>query len=538
MFRFILVALVALLVWCFWPVAQGDFVIDDYVFIAQSRMVSAPWEAFWKNHFFEPTYFRPIGVVSWWVASRAFELTYAAHSAINLVLHAANVVLVALLVRTLTERSSAALAAAALFALLPFSLAGTLWPSNRFDLLATFFLLCAAHACARFLRDGKPEWWLAAGVAALAACWSMELAFPVATAMACTTLFASSVAWQRRAILFSLLGAVIAFAFFWRHWVLPLPYAAASSDVLSAIVSGATAWLSSSPKLLLHTLGDDAMMRAITILLLIAAAFATITALFTANSDRTARVPLGLLLAVVAVAVASVFTQWPLAHIFAPMLDGGAFGTVTYSRFYYVPTATLAVLAGLLLARARLRRSVSSVVLLCACILGLQTRDLSEKFASWTRTEIRPMSIAATQVAERIAAHATTEPCVVVLLGTQKKHPWFRQFADVTVKALTIDPTNTWRCHVLTESTPWIFISLEDLPLAELGLPTIAIDANRTPKPDYAWGGVRYRYRLIASDLAQLPHARFFEWNGNAFDDVTVAVRSGAKPVKSHGWGF
>jgi Dolichyl-phosphate-mannose-protein mannosyltransferase len=538
MFRFTLVALIALLAWCFWPVARGDFVIDDYVFLAQSRMIDAPWEAFWKNHFYEPVYFRPIGVSLWWIATRVFEATYAAHSVVNLVLHATNVVLLALLVRTLTERTSAALAAAALFALLPFSLAATLWPSNRFDLLAALFLLSVAHACLRFLRDGKPAWWLAAGAATLAACWSKELAFPVAAAIACTTLLASSVAWQRRAILFSLLGAVVAFAFFWRHWMLPMPYAAASGDVSSALLSGATAWLSSAAKLFQHSLRNDAMMKAITLLLLAVAAFATITAILAANADSKARVPNRLFLAVVAVVAASAFTQWPVAHIFAPMLDGGAFGTVTYARFYYVPTATLAVLVGLLLARARLRRSLSTVVLLCACGLGFQARDLSEKFASWTNAEIRPISIAATRVAEGIVTAASTQHCVVVLLGTQKNHPWFRQFADVTVKALTNAPTKTWLCQVLTESTPWIFISPQDLPLADLGLPTIPIDANRTPKPDYTWGGVRYRYRLIATDLAKLPHARFFEWNGSAFDEVTDAVRSGAKPVQSHGWGF
>ena len=42
---------------------RGDFVIDDYVFIATARMVEAPWAAFWQSHFYEPFYFRPIGVL-------------------------------------------------------------------------------------------------------------------------------------------------------------------------------------------------------------------------------------------------------------------------------------------------------------------------------------------------------------------------------------------------------------------------------------------------------------------------------------------
>lgn len=538
MFRFAVFLLSLALALCFWPVTRGDFVIDDYVFLAQSRMIDAPWEAFWKNHFYEPVYFRPIGVALWWIAARVLDSNYAAHSAINLFLHMANVALLALLVRLLTERTSAALASAALFALLPFSLAATLWPSNRFDLLATFFLLCAAHTAVRFLRDGKPELWIAAGVAALAACWSKELSFPVATVLACAVLFARSVAWQRRAILFALLGTLIAFAFVWRHWMLPLPYAAASSDISTALQNGASAWWSSIPVLFGHAVGADAWVRFVTILLLGIGTLTIITALYAANAERKARLPYGLLLVAGMVALASAFTQWPLAHIFAPMLDGGAFGAVTFSRFYYLPTAAFAVLAGLLLARARLRRSSSAIVFFCACALGLQVRDLSESFASWTRSEIRPVSIAATDIVERVALDAKSSQCVVVMLGTQVSHPWFRQFADVTVKALAREPLRTWRCQVLSETTPWIFISPENAPLAEINLPTIPLDSKGTPKPDYAWGGVRYRYRLIADDLAKLPDARFFEWNGAKFDEVTDAVRSGSKRVQSQGWGF
>jgi hypothetical protein len=545
MFRLALIALIALVAWCFWPVMAGDFVIDDYVFIAQSRMVSSPLAAFGLNHFYEPVYFRPIGVALWWVATRVLELNYAAHSAINLVLHSANVVLVALFVRLLTQRISAALSAAALFALLPFSFAAILWPSNRFDLLAVFFLLCVAIACVRFLREGKAQWWLVAGVATLAACWSKELAFPVATAIACTTLFARSVTRQRRVILFAIVGGTITCAFLWRHWMLPLPYAVASADVLATLQKGAAAWWFSAAKLLMSATSADGMTRAIVAMLLAVAAFSLLTNFVFLKRQRATIVSLGLLLAAAIVSMASIVTQWPLAAGFSAMLDGASFGSVTFARFYYAPAATLAIVAGIVLSRARLARSLCTLAALCACVLALQTRDLSAQFANWTQTEIRPISIAATRVAERVAIDAASvaidaasQNCVVVFLGTQKNHPWFRQFADVTVKALTTDPAKTWRCHVLTESTPWIFISPENAPLADIGLPTIALDAQGTPKPDYVWGGVRYRYRAITSDLAKLPSARFFEWNDMQFNEVTDAVRSGTKEVKSHGWGF
>ena len=142
--RVVLVAVLGLMAWAYWPVTRGDFVIDDYVFIATARMVEAPWAAFWQSHFYEPFYFRPIGVVSWWVAQRAFGLDYLPHALINLALHGINVLLLVVLLRSLAVRGWALLAGAALFALAPFSLGPALWPSNRFDLLATGFLLLLA----------------------------------------------------------------------------------------------------------------------------------------------------------------------------------------------------------------------------------------------------------------------------------------------------------------------------------------------------------------------------------------------------------
>lgn len=520
---------------------SGGFVIDDYVFIAQSRMVDAPWAALWSNHFYEPYYFRPIGVILWWIATHVFDLNYAAHSAINLALHAINVILLAMLVRYLSERTSAAIAAASAFALLPFSFAATLWPSNRFDLLAVGFLLLAALACARFLRNGHPLTWLAAGAATLAACLSKELAYPIATAMACLCLIvAPKTPWQRRVGLFALLGAAITLAFVWRHAMLPMPYAAASQDVMGSLARGAAAWWSSLPQLFKDATGRGLFAAISTYLLLAAVLFSSLTAVFFAKRMRASGRPVSLwvIASALAIFIVSAISQWPLASNFAPMLDGGALGTVTYARFYYAPAAAAAIVLGLVVARARLAGSLAMVVTLCSIAIGLHTRGTAENFASWTQRTIEPVSQAATRTVDAVARDGGSA-CVVVLLGTQsEKNPWFRMFSDVTVKALTQRPEATWRCQVLTESTPWILISPASTPLVDIGLPTISMDARGTPKPDYGWGGVRYRYRTMVDDVTKLPNARFFDWNGTTFVDVTDAVKSGARVVKTHGWGF
>ena len=148
----VLLPLFAMLAWIYLPVTRGDFVADDYVFLATSRMVDTPHAAFWQSHFYEPYYFRPIGVLSWWVLTYFFGLNYAAHSLINLFLHMINAGLMLWLLRARALRASGVVSGVVLFALGPFALATILWPSNRFDLLACGFLLMQAIAMVRALQ--------------------------------------------------------------------------------------------------------------------------------------------------------------------------------------------------------------------------------------------------------------------------------------------------------------------------------------------------------------------------------------------------
>lgn len=535
MFRLGLFFVFVVLAWVYWPVTGADFVIDDYVFIATSRMVENPLAALWQSHFYEPYYFRPFGLLSWWAATRAFGLDYQAHSLINLLIHGANVGLLGGLLRLLGARKWAALAAAALFAFAPFSLAASLWPSNRFDLLAVLFLLCTAISLLKVLRGASLRWWFALGLSALAACWSKELAFPAATLMACLALLYVAALWRVRVAAFALLGVVISAAFFWRHALIAQPYAVVGGDPWLRIVEGGRVWASAAGRFWELSAGGTRgvallwVLGVVLLLALIGPVKRDARRFFQSSGLVTPRWRLVVAAALVWLLIS--VAQMPLAGAFAPMLDGGVLGTVTYARFYYGSTAALAVVIGLLLARARASALASSVVLLMAISLGIGQRALGDSFASWTRAEIRPVAVAATAIAD---SAEKGEPCVLVFLGAHATHPWFRMFSDVTVKARTERTDSVWRCHVLTESTPWIFAFPLGVVPADLGLPAVP-DTNGV-KPDSVWSTVRYRYRLAPKDAQSLPTARFFEWKSGRFVEVTSEVRSGARAVTFRGW--
>jgi hypothetical protein len=525
----LLLPLFAFLAWFYLPVTRGDFVADDYVFLATARVVDTPLDAFWQSHFYEPYYFRPVGVLVWWLLTDNFRLDYGSHSMITLFLHIVNAGLLMALLRALALRTSAVIAGVVLFALGPFALATILWPSNRFDLLACGFLLMQAIATMRALQ-GKVLAMSLAMLAALAACWSKELAYPVATVMAFVALAATSVPRKRRIVLFALLGLAIGGAFVMRHYVLNNAYAIASNDPITQITGGITAMISALPKLTTLIVGSERVNGFSWGL-----AGALLAALVW--SRRDAGEVNGMIGAAVLVLLAAVLVQTPLIKNFSVMLDGGPFGTITFARFYYAPWLAACVLAALILTRGRLGGFAAMAVVTVTIAAAITARPLPESFASWTRSEVRPMSIAATKVVEEGAGAGASagSNCVYVFLGTQTKHPYFRMFSDVTVKALTTMPEKVWRCHILTESTPWIFAFPTSVTPADLPLRPI-INPDGTAKADSTWSSIRYRYRLPAKDVATLPGARFFDWRDRAFVEVTNDVRSDERKVKALDW--
>jgi hypothetical protein len=127
----------------YWPALNTGFVGDDFMILHRLRSLAGAADVlrFFRGEFFE--YYRPLGFVShaadWAIAgqnSRQFHLT-------NLLIHAANAVLVLLIGRALSPRSLVGPLAASLFALHASNSEAVIWISARFDLLATCFALAA-----------------------------------------------------------------------------------------------------------------------------------------------------------------------------------------------------------------------------------------------------------------------------------------------------------------------------------------------------------------------------------------------------------
>src|SRR4029450_679585 len=81
----------------------------------------------------------------------------------NVLLHAANAVLLLLLLVRATGRVAPSVAVAALFALHPLRVESVAWIAERKDVLSVFFGLLALHAWTSYAREASPRRFYVAG---------------------------------------------------------------------------------------------------------------------------------------------------------------------------------------------------------------------------------------------------------------------------------------------------------------------------------------------------------------------------------------
>ncbi|MCU0611349.1 MAG: tetratricopeptide repeat protein [Candidatus Eisenbacteria bacterium] len=177
-------ALLALIVVAFWPGLRGEFVWDDDLLLLDHPNYRRPeliLSSLRSLFIISPSYFRPLGYFSFFVDYSVFGPQPVWYHVENLVLHCASTLLLVRLLAVVGCSPLAAGAAAAVFAVHPSRVEGVVFISSRFDLLATFLVLCAIllHRRSVALESRGARW--AAAVAYLLALTSKEMAvtFPL-----------------------------------------------------------------------------------------------------------------------------------------------------------------------------------------------------------------------------------------------------------------------------------------------------------------------------------------------------------------------
>ncbi|MGA7557823.1 MAG: hypothetical protein WBV60_07840 [Terriglobales bacterium] len=148
------------------PVAHNQFTdFDDSVYILRNSQVQTglTWDTVkWSFTTFHAGYWHPVTWLSHALDCQIFRLNPTGHHYVNLFLHAANAVLLFLLLWRATGLTWPSLVVSALFALHPVNVESVAWVAERKNVLSMLFFLLALHAYDRYARTGRRSlyWWV------------------------------------------------------------------------------------------------------------------------------------------------------------------------------------------------------------------------------------------------------------------------------------------------------------------------------------------------------------------------------------------
>ncbi|HZM03742.1 MAG TPA: glycosyltransferase family 39 protein, partial [Candidatus Saccharimonadales bacterium] len=150
--------LVAGIILAYQPVWRAGFIWDDDVYVTENRLLTAPdgWSRIWFSTDSPSQYF-PLAYTVLRVERACWGLNASGYHWVNLLLHAASVLLLWRLLARL--KIPGAWLGAALFAFHPVEVESVAWVTEIKNLLSLFFSLLALLSWVEFIEEERPGLW-------------------------------------------------------------------------------------------------------------------------------------------------------------------------------------------------------------------------------------------------------------------------------------------------------------------------------------------------------------------------------------------
>jgi hypothetical protein len=525
--------LALLLIVVFRAAFSAHFLLDDFGMLAIVRFLENPLEPFVRNHIPGGVYYRPLGMMLWWLSERMFGAHAAAHYAVDLVLHAGVAAALWSLVSRFCGNRWVGLVAATCFAFHPIGIGTTLWLSDRFDLLALLFGLLGLRSALDFSRNAKARsFWMSILLLSLSLL-SKEIALSCFAAAAVVWLHAESkpdLATRIRLCL-TLVPPVLAY-FVIRYLVLVFPGAGmlvGENGAGRLLVDGLGNWFVGWLDYWSYWSRLGGWKEIVSICALLVLIVLVMSASVRDWNLRRRQA----FFAGLALWLSTGLLQVPLLAHFSVRLEEStnAINTVVSSRYFYSSLAGfLIAMAALLtpycLARrwARLGAMVAISMLIVVWLPASQAAARRYRIETQAQREIVDSAI---QAMDRM--DIPPSGCQVYLLDTNN---WsFAWISDEAIKATTPNLQRIAGCLIQTEYTPWYHIAIIDRLDSESLRPLSLNGGMDIADAQQPIGRARFLI-LNLDSKASLPgnsKARFLSWQDHTFVDVTDDVMSGRR---------
>jgi hypothetical protein len=525
----------ALMAWCYSPAWHAWFAIDDYVFLAISRLLHEPWALFAHDHFPGSQYFRPLGVLAWWLTSAAVGPSAVGHYLVNFILHGCGVAALYLLLRRLSCNAPSSLAWTAIYAVSPIAISTALWLSDRFDLLNTLFTLLAVNVALRHAEQPRVKTLAGLLLLLLLALMSKETGV-VACAAAWLAL---ALAPQRglppmqRGMALIMIVMLVAGWLIHRSVVLDR-FGLAASEIpdMATLLHGIARWhaigahyLFADPRLPLYGRIALASVALIWLGLLI----------FHARTARAALPARHVSAAILALFVLPALVQAPTAVYAIDVTPEAAPDTlIRFCRLYQLSFAGLVCILSLATRSTTAQFRLSNGLRLTATLLVLLafaplSHELARGYAQHTRG---PATLELALESTLADTMLPTRNCQIYILSMPASSG-FADYSDAIVKGLASDPNRIAHCLVQTERTPWSYFIRTGVLNAEAWTPMRPSHHQGMPFPWPRFGDVELAYLYLEVDATPRTDASvlYFEQRAGGFVDVTQAVRDGERAV-------
>lgn len=531
----------------FYPALSSYFFADDFGFLAISRHIRNPLTFFNNDHFPGSFYYRPFGMLSWWLSYKLFGTQYVFHNLLNMLIHIGNAYVLFRIFDLIRTNIKLNILLALLFLVHPLTISTSMWLSDRFDLLATLFILFTIYSFLRYRLEGSRAAYFFALAACILASLSKEIAY-------FTPLLVTIVAWY----IHSNDG---------RTWRLKLseiaPFYAAILLIIGArfvllrgteklllgdnplskvLVGGVRHWLHLLPNFYTYYTDFLQWNVVVGVLLLVSIlilASLSLRAVFLLRTVSWSEVTLGLTIILIPAILQAPVSFTGLAYNTSGGFD---YSNLVGSRFYYLSFVGFLLVAHQLLGAVCsafinpdtnliVTRLVYFLLIVQIIAYGVLSHLLGSSWSNLSNGQARRVVEQTSLASEQISL--PQKGCKLYILNTPSDSQYFREYSDSILKSIAPQQSRIVHCLVLTEKSPWFQLMLrEDMKTMQAAPLRDAIVAGQPFAPTLI-DTLAFIYLNVPSsaEISLDTNAVFIEFDGQKYVNVSQQVRFGSKRV-------